>query len=91
MYYNRIKIKMDGSVVDDFDDYEIIHNDEKSGEYVIGDGVESKRPTEIFICPICQNKCEGAQELMEHYWGYCQKTRTYFDLHVDNWGCKNTN
>jgi hypothetical protein len=28
---------------------------------------------------------------MEHYWGYCQKTRTYFDLHVDNWGCKNTN
>lgn len=82
-----------GSLVDDFDDFEIIQKDEKSGDLVIGgflppttdmvgEPMTPKAVVEILLCPICQHKCEGSQELLEHYWGYCQKTRTYFDLHT---------
>jgi len=74
---------MIGSLVDDFADYEIIENDEKSGDLVIGADAEPQTPkavVEILLCPICQHKCEGSAELLEHYWGYCQKTRTYFDV-----------
>jgi hypothetical protein len=65
-----------GSLVEDFADYEIIQNDEK-----IGDAEpHTPRPlVEVILCPICQHKCEGSQELLEHYWGYCMKTRSYFD------------
>lgn len=78
-----------GSLVDDFADYEIIQNDEKIGDLVIADEPQTPKPkVEILVCPICLQKCEGSQELLEHYWGYCLKTRTYFDLHVDNWGVK---
>lgn len=87
-YYNRIRMTEVGSLVDDFADYEIIRMDEKSGELVIEEPHTPKPVVEILLCPICQRKCEGSQELMEHYWGYCQKTRTFFDLHVDNWGVK---
>lgn len=69
-----------GSLVDDFADFEIIQKDEKSGDLVI-EPMTPKAVVEILLCPICQHKCEGSQELLEHYWGYCQKTRTYFDLH----------
>jgi hypothetical protein len=69
-----------GSLVDDFTDYEIIQNDEKSGDLVIDAEPKTPRPiVEIIMCPICLHKCEGSQELLEHYWGYCMKTRTYFD------------
>lgn len=70
-----------GSLVDDFADFEIIQKDEKSGDLVI-EPMTPKAVVEILLCPICQHKCEGSQELLEHYWGYCQKTRTYFDLHL---------
>jgi len=73
---------MIGSLVDDFADYEIIENDEKSGDLVI-EPQTPKAVVEIFLCPICQHKCEGSAELLEHYWGYCQKTRTYFDRIVE--------
>ena len=68
-----------GSLVDDFDDYETIQNNEKSGDLVIDAAPQTPRPkVEIHLCPICLHKCEGSQELLEHYWGYCVKTRTYF-------------
>jgi len=73
---------MIGSLVDDFADYEIIENDEKSGDLVI-EPQTPKAVVEILLCPICQHKCEGSAELLEHYWGYCQKTRTYFDRIVE--------
>lgn len=67
-----------GSLVEDFADYEIIQNDEKIGD--ADAEPQTPRPAiEIHICPICSHKCEGSQELLEHYWGYCVKTRTYFD------------
>jgi hypothetical protein len=34
---------------------------------------------EIHVCPVCLKNCEGKTELLEHYWGYCLKTRNYFD------------
>lgn len=67
-----------GSLVDDSLPSVIIQNDEKSGE--LATEPKTPRPSvEIHICPICLHKCEGSKELMEHYWGYCLKTRTYFD------------
>jgi len=78
-----------GSLVDDFDDYEIIQKTEKNGDLVMDDAEpHTPRPSEIFVCPICLHKCEGSQELLAHYWSYCIKTRTYFDAHIDNWGVK---
>ena len=79
-----------GNFIDDFDDYEVITNDEKNEECctVITEPIIPKPSVEILICPICHLKCEGSQELMSHYWGYCMKTRTYFDAHIDNWGVK---
>lgn len=74
-----------GDIEDEFLDFEIIQSD---GTTITEEPQTPKPVVEILLCPICQHKCEGPQELMEHYWGYCQKTRTYFDLHVDNWGVK---
>jgi hypothetical protein len=70
-----------GSLVDDFGDIEIIQKDDKIGDL----GIETATATpmvEILVCPICLRKCEGSQELLEHYWGYCMKTRSYFDAHM---------
>lgn len=67
-----------GSLVDESALSVIIENDEKSGD--LATEPQTPRPSvEILICPICLHKCEGSKELMEHYWGYCLKTRTYFD------------
>jgi hypothetical protein len=67
-----------GRLVDDLALSVIIANDEKSGD--LATEPQTPRPhVEIHICPICLHPCEGAKELMEHYWGYCQKTRNYFD------------
>jgi hypothetical protein len=74
-----------GSIEDEFLDFEIIQSD---GTIIPAEPSTPKPVVEILLCPICQHRCEGSQELIEHYWGYCQKTRTYFDLHVDNWGVK---
>lgn len=69
-----------GSLVDDSSLSVIIADDEKSGELATTAEPQTPRPpTEIHICPICLHPCEGSKELMEHYWGYCQKTRNYFD------------
>ena len=87
MYYNYIRmsddgIKTYGSLVADFAPTEQTQKHEKSGELVN----EPQTPRgsadviEIHVCPICLHKCEGSAELLEHYWGYCQKTRTYFDV-----------
>lgn len=80
-----------GSMVVDLTPTAETQKDVKSGELVIGDVEEPQTPkaiVEIHLCPICLHKCEGSAELLEHYWGYCQKTRTYFDAHIDNWGVK---
>lgn len=74
-----------GDIEDEFLDFEIIQSD---GTTISAEPSTPKPVVEILLCPICQHRCEGSQELIEHYWGYCQKTRTYFDLHVDNWGVK---
>jgi len=67
-----------GSLVDDFAIIKTAVKSEKNGDLGVGD--ETPRAiVEIHICPICLHPCEGSKELMEHYWGYCQKTRTYFD------------
>lgn len=70
-----------GSLVDESALGVIIADDEKSGELATTTEPQTPRPlpTEIHICPICLHPCEGSKELMEHYWGYCQKTRNYFD------------
>ena len=69
-----------GSLVDDLELSVIIADDEKSGELATTVEPQTPRPcVEIHICPICLHPCEGSKELMEHYWGYCQKTRNYFD------------
>jgi len=69
-----------GSLVDDLELSVIITNDEKSGDLATTEPQTPRPPlVEIHICPICLHPCEGSKELMEHYWGYCQKTRTYFD------------
>jgi len=86
MYYNRIKIMSDdgGSLVDVLEPMEETQNGTKSGELVIGDEPQTPKPiVEIHLCPICLHKCEGSAELLEHYWGYCQKTRTYYDRIVE--------
>jgi hypothetical protein len=67
-----------GSLVDELAVDAIITNHEKSGD--LATEPQTPRPlVEIHICPICLHPCEGSKELMEHYWGYCQKTRSYFD------------
>lgn len=38
---------------------------------------------EVFICPICLHNCEGKQEFIEHYYGYCPKTRKFFGIVED--------
>jgi hypothetical protein len=70
-----------GSLVDDLELSVIITNDEKSGDLATATEPQTPRApiVEIHICPICLHACEGSKELMEHYWGYCQKTRNYFD------------
>jgi hypothetical protein len=62
------------------DDFEIIEHEED----VKSEPADKVEP--VSICPICQCKCSGAEKLMEHYWVYCKKTRTYFDAHIDNFG-----
>ena len=76
LYYNRIAMTDVGSLVDISADIEIIQNDEKIGD---AEPQTPRASVEIHVCPICLHKCEGSQELLEHYWGYCMKTRTYFD------------
>jgi hypothetical protein len=67
-----------GSLVDDLPVIETVATSKKNGDLGVGD--ETPRPiVEIHICPICLHPCEGSKELMDHYWGYCQKTRNYFD------------
>lgn len=67
MYYNYIRI-MEEEVVDL----------SQSGMFT---GVVEPIPPkiEIHVCPVCLKNCEGKTELLEHYWGYCLKTRSYFD------------
>jgi hypothetical protein len=91
MYYNYIRMSDDGtksfgSRVADFAPTEQTQKGEKSGELVIAEPQTPKGVAdiiEIHVCPICLHKCEGSAQLLEHYWGYCQKTRTYFDICVD--------
>ena len=86
-----------GSRVADFAPTEQTQKGEKSGELVIErshnivemNAAEPQTPrgdadiVEIHVCPICLHKCEGSAQLLEHYWGYCQKTRNYFDVCVE--------
>jgi len=85
MYYNYIRmtdvgIETLGSLVVDLTPTAETQKDVKSGELVIDEPQTPKAVVEIHLCPICLHKCEGSAELLEHYWGYCQKTRTYFDV-----------
>jgi len=86
MYYNYIRmtdegIETLGSLVVDLTPTDKTQIDEKSGDLVMEPQTPrpQKEVVEIHICPICLHPCVGSAELMEHYWGYCQKTRTYFD------------